>query len=398
MAGSKRPMPKGDQMAHKWTDGEKEYVTFCKAKIDAGEMRWEDVVKSLQIENTQDAVLRWDGDPELNYETVRGMWRRMNKPAKVAPESKRGNPKTEDLTEAELDEYIETHITQQAILQKADGYDFSPDVPVDETGWFCIAYGSDWHIGNTWTQTRLIIDEAEIIAKTPHMYFAFGGDDIDGGIPGAPHAGIINEQAMPVQMQRLVSALIAGKLASKMLLACGGCHNRWTHDIADYDFARQAWKISECRYLGGGGKYYLNCSGGASYCGAYHHKAVGYSQYNDLHPCVKRALYHEQEADIITIAHHHIIAVGQQMIGERMRYMARTSTRKHFDRYASTLAADGKRYPGMDVPVLLLHGTEKKAQWIMGIELAAQILGSLNGGSDAAPKLKEIRKWLIESL
>ena len=131
MAGSKRPMPKGDQMAHKWTDGEKEYVTFCKAKIDAGEMRWEDVVKSLQIENTQDAVLRWDGDPELNYETVRGMWRRMNKPAKVAPESKRGNPKTEDLTEAELDEYIETHITQQAILQKADGYDFSPDVPVD---------------------------------------------------------------------------------------------------------------------------------------------------------------------------------------------------------------------------------------------------------------------------
>jgi len=374
-------------MTHKWTNDEIGYIKQCKGQIDAATMRWEDVVKSLRSPGVgtldDGTAIQWDGDPELNCERVRGTWRRMNR-ADTTPllidervQLERGNPKTENLTDADLDGYIETHIGQQAILQKADGYDFSPNIPVAEDGWFCIAYGSDWHIGNTWTQTQLIMEEADIIAQTPHFYFAFGGDDIDGGIPGAPHAGIINEQAMPVNMQRLVSGRIASKLASKMILACGGCHNRWTHDIADYDFVRQAWKISECRYLGGGGKYYLNCAGGASYCGTYHHKAVGYSQYNDLHPCVRRALYHEQESDIITIAHHHIIAVGQQMIGERMRYMARTSTRKHFDRYASSLAADGKRYPGMDVPVLLLHGTEKKAQWIMGIELAAEILAGL---------------------
>ena len=374
---------------HKWTDDEIGYITSCKRQ---GDMRWEDVVKNLRRPGLSilddGTTVEWDGDPDLTCERVRGAWRRMNKAQATRPltevdvppvvEQIKGNPKTEDLTDDDLDKYIAGHITQQEILQKADGYDFSPAISIDEMDWFCIAYASDWHIGNTWTQTQLIMEEADLIARTPHFYFAFGGDDIDGGIPGAPHAGIKNEQAMPVQMQRLVSGRIARKLGSKMLLACGGCHNRWTHDIADYDFARQAWKISECRYLGGGGKYYLNCSGGASYCGVYHHKAVGYSQYNDLHPCVRRALYHEQEADIITIAHHHIIAVGQQMIGERMRYMARTSTRKHFDRFATSLAADGKRYPGMDVPVLLLHGTERKAQWIMGIELAAEILVGLN--------------------
>jgi len=296
------------------------------------------------------------------------------------PEPERGEVPTGNLTDEDIHQYIKGHIGQQKILQKADGYDFRPNIPVPESGWFGIVYSSDWHIGNTWTQTDLLMRETEIIEKTPQLYYAFGGDAPDGGVAGAPHAGIINEQAMPVNMQREVTMLIARQLAPKMLLACGGCHNRWTHDIADYDFARRAFKISECRYLGGGGKYYLECEGGALYCGVYHHKAVGYSQYNDLHPCVRRALYHEQEADIITIAHHHILAVGQQVIGERMRYMARTSTRKHFDRYASSLGADGKRYPGMDVPVLILHGTEKKAQWIMGIELAAKIIPLMNEG------------------
>lgn len=364
---------------HKWTEGEDKYILECKQKIDAREMTWVEVTQQLQ-----------HGDPGLNTEVVRSHWRRkLRKGEKPAPvvesavvdmvgvDPPKGNPKTEALTDADIDRYIGLQIQQQPILQKADGYDFSPAIPIYEHGWFAIVYGSDWHIGNTWTQTQLIVEEADVIAETPRMYFAFGGDAEDGGIPGAPHNGIKNEQSMSVHMQREVTARIARKLAVKMLLACGGCHNRWTHDIADFDFARQAWKIADCRYLGGGGKYYLNCSGGASYCGVYHHKAVGYSQYNDLHPCVRRALYHEQEADIITIAHHHIIAVGQQVIGEQMRYMARTSTRKHFDRYASTLAADGKRYPGMDVPVLLLHGTEKKAQWIMGIKLAAEILSTL---------------------
>jgi len=165
-----------------------------------------------------------------------------------------------------------------------------------------------------------------------------------------------------------------------MKLACSGCHEWWTIDAADYDFIKEAFAIAGCHYIGGGGKYYVECSGGMRYCGAYFHRCQGHSQYNDLHPCTKRALFHEQEADIICVAHEHVGACGKQVIGERLRYMARTGARKTFDRYASKLGADDKR-EWCDVPVLILHGSEsREGQWITGIPMAAKVLNALNGG------------------
>ena len=283
------------------------------------------------------------------------------------------------LSDAEVDEYIELTVKRQPIEQKLGGIKRDISVPIHESGWFGIVFGSDWHIGSVYTQLLTIRHEAQIIHDTPHLYYVFLGDAMDGGIPAAPHGGILNEQNMTPEMQRQVSERIARLIGVKMLMAASGCHAWWAIDAADYDFIKRAFtEATNCQYLGDGTKFYLQCDGGAEYCGVMHHKPSGHSQYNDLHPCVRVALYSEQEAEVIAIAHEHIIAVGKQMIGGKMRYMARTSSRKSFDRYGSKCGADSKRYDGMDVPVLLLHGEYKTGQWITGIETAADLVTALN--------------------
>ena len=277
----------------------------------------------------------------------------------------------------ELERYLQLVEEKAEIEQRSVALVRRPVIQMDETGWFAIVYYSDWHVGSMWTQGLLILKEAGIIARTDGMYCMFGGDATDEGIPAGPHPAITIEQVMPPAMQREVAGRIARLMGSKMKLMISGCHDWWSINAADYNFIAEIAKTIGCPYVGGGTKYYLQCKGGAEYCGVYHHKAKGYSQYNPLHPCVRRAIFHEQDADIICVAHEHLIAVAKWIIGDRMRYMARTSTRKPFDMYASKLGADERRFKGMDVPVLLLHGSEKKAQWVTGIERAANLLTNL---------------------
>jgi len=285
---------------------------------------------------------------------------------------------TTRLTKEEIDRYLHLVAEQQPILQKAIGINRRPTIPIDESGWFGIVFWSDQHIGNIWTQTLTILKEAEIIETTPGLYCAHGGDMTDGAIPASPHSGIKSEQIVPPFMQRECAIRVAKQIANKLILVIQGCHERWTNDAADYDFMAQAAKETDTVYAGGGTKFYLECTGGAKYCGVYHHKATGYSQFNGCHPCVRRALFHEQEADIIAVAHEHITAQSIEVIGERLRYMMRTGARKNFDKFASTLGNDAKR-DNLEVPVVLVHGSDqtKQGQIILGIEMAAQVLGAL---------------------
>lgn len=271
-------------------------------------------------------------------------------------------------------------------IQKEAAINRQPVIPLDEDGWFGVVYGSDWHIGSAWTQLLVIIREAKIIHDNDHLYYAFGGDSIDGGIPAGPHGGILNEQILPASMQRMISSRIAHHIGPKMILRCSGCHEWWTMDAADYDFIKEAWNISGCVYLGNGGSYTLKCSGGAEYKGVYFHKVKGHSQYNDFHPCIRRFVFHEQDADIACIAHTHIGGCAQSVVGEKMRYYARTGARKNFDRFASKMGSTMKRgkIQHLDVPVLLLHGSnvDRIGHWVMGIEMAIVELNALREWDD----------------
>lgn len=302
-------------------------------------------------------------------------------------ENKEESP-TKDLA---LEEYIKLSEKKATFERRSIGIVRKPIVTLIEKGWFAIVFSSDWHIGSTWTHHEIILREVEIIHDTPHMYLMFGGDTMEGGIPVAPHGGILNQQIMPPREQRKVSAYMASRIGSKMKLACSGCHDWWLIDAADYDFIKEAFSNSGCQYMGNGGKYYLECFGGAKYVGVYFHKANGHSQYNIFHPCVRRALFHEQEADIICIAHNHLGGTSRQVLGEKMRYMARTGARKEFDRFASKLAADETRSLAyIDVPVLLLHGSDssKVGQWVMGIKAATYQLKGLREWDEAIEKEK----------
>lgn len=284
-----------------------------------------------------------------------------------------------ELSDDEIDDFIKQTAVLQPAYQKSTGIVRCPDIKIPEKGWFAIVFSSDWHIGSIWTQLLTILYEAQIIATTPGMYVFFGGDSVDGGIPAGPHGGILNEQIMPPHMQRACAMRIIRLMGGKLKMAATGCHEWWSQQAADYDFIHDAVKDSDCTFLGGGTKYYLKASGGGEWTGCYHHKASGHSIYNDFHPCSVRAQRHEQDADIICVAHEHIVGTSIQVIGERRRYMARPGARKSFDSYASKLGNDAKR-DDMDVPVLLLHGTHGrrvKGQWIEGIPMAAVMLTML---------------------
>lgn len=311
-------------------------------------------------------------DPVRNK--VRRMKRAMKQASPPAPPDSSPDPR---LTDDEIDKYINLAVEQQPILQKATGIERKPVIALNETGWFALVFGSDWHVGSIWSQ-YVLRHEAQIVHDTPGMYYLFGGDAMDGAIPGSPHNGIKNEQTTPVSMQREIVLRIARLLSPKLLLLITGCHGWWTVNIADYDFIAEAARISKAKYLGGGSKFYIKTTGGVTYVGVYHHKVTGHSQYNDLHPCVRRAIFHEQEADIIGVAHTHVTATGIQVIGEKVRYMMRTGGRKSFDKYGSAIGSDGKR-DNLDVPVVLIHATDKGkwGQIVIGIEPAAQILTAL---------------------
>lgn len=250
-------------------------------------------------------------------------------------------------------------------------------VEIKESGWFAMVYYSDWHVGAIDTKHRQIYRECKIIEATDGMYVGFQGDLGDAGSI-SKHQGIKHEQMSSPSAQRKICLKFAEILAPKLLFMILGCHDYWAKDAADYDFVAEASRIAKCKHLGGGGRYWLRTREGVIYNGVAFHKVTGYSQYNDCHPCVRRAIFHEQDADIITVAHTHIVATAKQILGERTRFMARTAARKEFDGYALKLAPDDKR-KDMDVPVLLLHGTTKQGEWVHGIEKAAELLTALRG-------------------
>jgi len=248
-------------------------------------------------------------------------------------------------------------------------------IDIKESGWFAVVYYSDWHVGAIDTKHRQIYHECKIIEATDGMYVGFQGDLGDAGSI-SKHQGIKHEQMSSPAAQRKICLKFAQILSPKLLFMILGCHDYWAKDAADYDFVAEAARIGKCKHLGGGGRYWLRTKEGVIYNGVAFHKVTGYSQYNDCHPCVRRSLFHEQDADIITVAHTHIIATAKQILGERTRFMARTAARKEFDGYALKLAPDDKR-KDMDVPVLLLHGTTKQGEWVHGIEKAAELLTAL---------------------
>lgn len=282
-----------------------------------------------------------------------------------------------NLTDTDIDRYIELTAAKSCIEQKASGHKENPVLFIPESEWFAIVFSSDWHIGSFWTQLLTIRREAEIINQTPGMYCIFLGDMTDNAIPSGPHPALINEQNMPPSMQRATGERIARLLASKMKLMIPGCHDIWSRKSDDNEFIQKVAEIARAKYSMGDTKFYLSCDGGVRWCGYISHKPRGHSVYNDLHPCVAVAQRYCQEAEIIAIAHEHILATGVQMVGGTMRFMARTSTRKHFDAYGSSLGTQGKRTEGMDVPVLIMHGSRKQAFWIRGIERSAIFLTAI---------------------
>ncbi len=274
-----------------------------------------------------------------------------------------------------LQEYLLGLATVQQYEQELHRVDKRASIDVPETGYFGVVLGSDWHIGAIYTRHQVLYRECDIIANTPGLYYGFLGDIGDFGSISR-HQGIKHEQIVSPAMQREIALALSKILSPSMLFMISGCHDYWAKDVADYDFVAAAARISKVPYLGGGNKFYLQADGGAVYCGVAHHKVTGYSQYNDCHPCVKRALFHEQEADFIAIGHTHVVASGKQIVGERMRYMCRTAARKEWDWFAAKLGPDQKR-ENMDVPVLILHGSRKEGEWVHGIEKAACFLTAL---------------------
>jgi hypothetical protein len=348
------------------------------------------IAEEVDVENTDDGLLGLDTSqiPQIVLAALSEMPELAERiPAEI--QALIGNPPQEPkrinsaeeakITDKEIEEHILKVAAQQPLSQRATGIVKCPDIKIPETGWFGIAFTSDWHIGSIWTELQTILYEAKIIAATPGLFTFFGGDSIDGGIPMAPHGGILNEQILPAHWQRAIARYIFRLIGPNMKAAATGCHEWWSIDAADHDFIHDVVKETNCVYLGGGSKYRLVAEGGGEWNGVYLHKASGHSIYNDFHPCTVRAQRHEQNADIICVAHEHLSGTSIQVVGELRRYFARTGARKAFDKYASKIGSDSRR-DDLGVPVLLLHGThgrKVKGQWIEGIPMAAVILTML---------------------
>lgn len=250
------------------------------------------------------------------------------------------------------------------------------DTELSYLEWVLLYFIGDLHIGSQYTKIDKITEDFKKFKDTTGLLLSHVGDGTDNFLANHHPVGLYEQMVSPQNARRVWRHLWNG-VADKTLFMISGCHDLFSKQQADMDMVEEFAELYKLKYLGSGGKVFLNLAG-IVYNIFAKHKSRWNSGENAFHACLKNILNEFSDADICCIAHNHISAIGEQEVQGRMRVLVRSGTYKPYDQFAKKIGFTKTDY-GCWIPGVLLNTQKKEWRTVNSIDDGLKQLKVLNG-------------------
>ena len=246
------------------------------------------------------------------------------------------------------------------------------EVSFNKGGYIGVAFASDQHIGNSYTDHEQMRRDAELIAATDNLFVIHGGDFVDN---------FMVDKAKPAMRQRIPPS-VQWKLAyhylnlfdEKIVAVVAGNHDLWTSGLTDFDPLGQILKEKGILYHSNE----LNIKlliGSQAYYVSVRHQRRGNSALHPARVVKKMREDGESDFDIGVIGHNHVPVIEPFTRHGRERWAIRPGSYKIIDGYGETLGFTRDR---PTCPMVILSPTERSIQVFTELRDGVAALEALN--------------------
>lgn len=247
-------------------------------------------------------------------------------------------------------------------------------VQIDEHDFFAFLITGDWHIEHTWSDTKLLLRDMELIRQAGHIYTIFVGDGGDWHTIASTHQGGQYENLLTPKMARRLIAYLMAFIKDSLIAVVAGNHDLWMQRVADYDYFQELMQKYNVNYLGSGGILMIELENDRQIKIDLQHQFPGISIYNQLHGNM-RALKDGSDADLIISGHGHQSTFAENNFGGRERFYAKSCSYQQRSRWAQ-----GRGYKPSVIglcPWCIMHPDEETYIGGKGVPLLIKIMEKL---------------------
>lgn len=303
-----------------------------------------------------------------------------------ASEDKHIHPLIHDLQnpDVDLDIWLNKLDELRTLSDKADPILTSVNIDIDSREPIAIQFVSDIHLGSRYVAYDEFRQLLEKTLRTPGVYWAMHGDDIEGFLPSFRSAEAVFGQLISPERQLQIFVKILSKLADsgKLLYGCSGQHSgKWFDQAIGFNPVKLEYTRRSIPYFEGQGIVRIRL-GDITYNLAVSHSFPGSSIYNPNHAQRRASLVNFPNADIIVMGDRHrpsiqkisdkIIEFDAGMRQTPWTWLIQTGTVKTGnDKYAIQNWSRGL----LDWPAIVIHPDEHRIRLVESIDDIEYFLG-----------------------
>lgn len=252
-------------------------------------------------------------------------------------------------------------------------------VTVDDPRPIAVAFVSDQHLRETGPiYVRRMLEDADLIAKTPGVYAVLGGDGVDNHIKH--RAALVGGGSKVAHEWKMYGGYLARFGASKILAMISGNHDDWTRDEAGVDMVAQLAAAARIAYCPDEVQVELILPGQTWRLGVRHQYRFG-SAFNKTHSVKRWWEMGESDWDVGVLCHHHEAAMEPFKKHGKWRVAFRPGSYQQTSSY-------GRRY-GFNMseptcPTVILWPDRREFVPFLDLGQAVDYLAALRGQRAAA--------------
>jgi predicted phosphodiesterase len=236
-----------------------------------------------------------------------------------------------------------------------------------------IAFASDQHIGNAYTDHARMREDAEMVRNTHNCYAIHAGDFIDNFVIDKPRPSM--KAQIPPGMQWKLCDHYLSMFGDDILAVVAGNHDLWTKGLTDFDpLAAQVKKTGALYHA-----HELNLRikvGQVFYHISVRHKRRGNSSLNPARVVKKMWEDGEHDFDIGVVGHHHTPVIEPFTRHGLERWAIRPGAYKMIDSFSEMIGFQAER---ATCPLAILSPETRSIQVFSDLRDGIRTLNVLNG-------------------
>ena len=281
------------------------------------------------------------------------------------------NPK--DMT---FQDVIDGFVQAQGFRGKFDFKQFEATINVKSKSPISLSFISDVHIGSQYVNYQAVLEDAELVKKSPNMYVMLGGD-VSDKMNNFRNSAVAGGQLHPVTIQVLTEEKYIDFLGNKLLAKIGGNHDKMDSKMSGMDSNYFINRGKKYPFLPHGGLIKINV-GKAEYKILWKHQYRFKSSLNQFNSHHRMLGLLDPTADIVVQEHEHSPGIESLEKGEYDKKTVvniRTGAYKINDGFSMDFYKSGRTAP----QTIILFPDEKKILAMHGRDAIKDAITYLEG-------------------